>query len=185
MPLAVVGVSLGGSTPSRDDAGAQAAFLEAYKVFSHPRRVNCHPAGNAPLQGDDGRPHAFRVRRGANGHGVFAAKCSNCHQAENQPGTYTPPGAPYPSEDQAHQGEPRWHLPSAAKPMVFEKRAPGQLCRQLLDKRRADKDQTDQTTGETWLRGGPQAETSDSLRSTRAAPPIENQLKQPPFGGFR
>lgn len=133
--LAAVAGSLGGSAPPSDDAGARVAFLEAYKVFSHPRCVNCHPAGDAPLQGDDGRTHDFRVRRGDDGRGVFAAKCSNCHQAENRPGMPAPPGAPYPSEDQAHRGEPRWHLPPAATPMVFEKRTPGQLCRQLLDKK--------------------------------------------------
>jgi hypothetical protein len=115
-----------GSAQSRDDAGARASFLEAYKVFMHPRCVNCHPAGDAPL-------------RGADGQGVFAVKCGNCHQAQNQPGLHTPPGAPYPlqdgAEDQAHRGEPRWRMPSAATPMVFEKRTPRQLCRQLLDPR--------------------------------------------------
>jgi mono/diheme cytochrome c family protein len=129
----------GGSTPSRDDAGARAAFLEAYKVFMHPRCVNCHPAGDAPLQGEESRPHTFfRLRRGTDGQGVFAVKCSNCHQAQNQAGPHLPPGASYPLkdgvEDLAHRGEPRWRLPAASTPMVFEKRTPGQLCRQLLDK---------------------------------------------------
>ena len=142
--LAVAGSSLGDSAPSRDDAGARAAFLEAYKVFMHPRCVNCHPAGDAPLRGEDSHPHTFfRLRRGADGQGVFAVKCVNCHQAQNQPGPHMPPGAPYPlkdgAEDQAHRGEPRWRMPSAATPMVFEKRTPGQLCRQLLDKRQNGK----------------------------------------------
>ena len=76
--LAVAGSSLGGSAPSRDYAGARAAFLEAYKVLMHPRCVNCHPAGDAPLQGEDSRPHTFfRLRRGADGHGVFTVKCVN------------------------------------------------------------------------------------------------------------
>jgi mono/diheme cytochrome c family protein len=137
--LAVAGGSPGSAQP-RDDAGARAAFLEAFKVFMHPRCVNCHPSGDAPLRGDDSRPHTFfRLRRGADGQGVFAVKCSNCHQAQNQPGLHMPPGAPYPlkngAEDQAHRGEPGWHLPPAATPMVFEKRTPGQLCRQLLDQR--------------------------------------------------
>ena len=142
--LAVAGSSFGGSGPSRDDAGARAAFLEAYKVFMHPRRVSCRPAGDSPLRGEDRRPHTFfRLRRGADWHGVFTVKCVNCHQAQNQPGPHMPPGAPYPpkdrAEDQAHRGEPRWHMPPAATPMVFEKRAPGQLCRQLLDKRQNGK----------------------------------------------
>ncbi|MGH9882190.1 MAG: hypothetical protein ACRD6N_12200 [Pyrinomonadaceae bacterium] len=77
-------------------------FLEAYKVFMHPRCVNCHPAGDSPRRGEDSRPHAsFRLRRGADGQGVFALKCGNCHQAQNQPGLHMPPGAPYPLRDGA------------------------------------------------------------------------------------
>lgn len=135
MSLAVASGSPCVPALSRDDAVARAAFLEAYKVFTHPRCSNCHPAGDAPLQGDDGRPHAFRVRRGADGRGVFAAKCSNCHQTQNQPGEHAAPGAPYPPEDREHLAEPRWHLPSSATPMTFEKRSPEQLCRQLLDRK--------------------------------------------------
>jgi hypothetical protein len=136
LSLAVAGSSLGGSALSRDDAGARAAFMETYKVFMHPRCVNCHPVGDAPLQGEDSRPHTFfRLRRGADGHGVFTVKCLNCHQAQNLPGLHMPPGATYPLEDSAQRGEPRWHMPSEATPMVFEKRTPGQLCRQLVDKR--------------------------------------------------
>jgi hypothetical protein len=126
---------------TRDDAGARAAFNEAYKVFMHPRCVNCHPAGDAPLRGEDSRPHAsFRLQRGAQGQGVLTLKCTNCHQTQNLPGLHMPPGAPYPLkdgvEDQSHRGQPRWHMPSAAMPMIFEKRTAGQLCRQLLDRKR-------------------------------------------------
>src|SRR2546428_9932466 len=47
-----------GSTGSKtlaqeDDAGSRAAFLAAYPVFMHPRCLNCHPRGDAPLQGED------------------------------------------------------------------------------------------------------------------------------------
>src|SRR5215470_11845287 len=133
--LAAGGGSIGGYAQSHDAAGARAAFLEAYKVFAHPRCVNCHPAGDAPLQGDDGHPHAFRVRRGEDGRGVFAAKCSNCHQTQNQSGEHAAPGAPYPPEDREHLSEPRWHLPSSATPLTFEKRSPAQLCRQLLNRK--------------------------------------------------
>jgi hypothetical protein len=128
------------SSKRRDDAGARAAFGEAYKVFMHPRCVNCHPAGDAPLRGEESQQHAsFRLRRGTDGQGILTLKCTNCHQAQNQPGLHMPPGAPYPlkdgAEDQVHRGQPRWHMPPAAMPMVFEKRTPGQLCRQLLDKK--------------------------------------------------
>lgn len=125
----------------RNDAEARVAFLEAYKVFMHPRCVNCHPAGDAPLQGEDSRPHGFfRLRRGVDGQGVFTLKCINCHQIKNQDGPHMPPGTPFPLkgevEDPAHRGEPRWHLPPEAMRMVFEKRSPGQLCSQLLDKKK-------------------------------------------------
>jgi mono/diheme cytochrome c family protein len=125
----------------RDDAAARTAFLEAYKVFMHPRCVNCHPEGDAPLQGEDSRPHgSFRLRRGDDGRGVFAIKCINCHQVQNQEGPHMPPGAGYPLkdgvEDPAHRGEPRWHMPTATTPMVFEKRTARELCSQLLDKRK-------------------------------------------------
>lgn len=128
------------SSNEQDDARARAAFSEAYKVFMHPRCVNCHPAGDAPLRGADSRAHAsFRLRRGADGRGVLTLKCTNCHQSQNQLGPHMPPGAPYPlkdgAEDPSHRAEPRWHMPPATMPMVFEKRTPQQLCRQLLDKK--------------------------------------------------
>lgn len=126
---------------AENEAQARVAFLDAYQVFMHPRCVNCHPAGDAPLQGEDSRPHSFfRLRRGADGQGVFALKCTNCHQAQNTSGLHMPPGAGFPLkdglEDPAHRGEPRWRMPSATMPMVFETRTASQLCRQLLDRRK-------------------------------------------------
>lgn len=108
---------------ARDDAGARAAFLESYKVLMHPRCMNCHPAGDAPLQGGDSRLHIQNVQRGPDGRGVYALKCANCHQLTNLPGENMPPG------------NPNWHLPPAKMKMVFEGKTPGQLCRQLKDKR--------------------------------------------------
>src|ERR1700741_625209 len=32
---------------------SKAAFLEAYRVFMHPRCINCPPSGDRPFQGDD------------------------------------------------------------------------------------------------------------------------------------
>lgn len=105
----------------RKDAIARAAFTEAYKVFMHPRCMNCHPDGNLPLQFDDNIPHAQRVQRGPEGKGVYGMKCSACHQLANLPGEHMPPGAP------------NWHLPPPEMPMVFQNRTPGQLARQLKD----------------------------------------------------
>lgn len=118
-----------------DDASAKAAFAKAYKVFMHPRCVNCHPAGDAPLRGEDSRPHTgLRLRRGSDGQGVLTLKCANCHQSQNQPGTHMPPGAPNVLSDGSRDlTTPRWHLPSAKTPMIFQGRTAAQLCRQLQD----------------------------------------------------
>jgi mono/diheme cytochrome c family protein len=105
----------------KDDAGARAAFLEAYKVFMHARCLNCHPVGDVPLQGDDSRPHFMNVQRGSDGKGLYALKCANCHQDANLPGANMPPG------------NPNWHLTPPEMPMVFEGKSPRELARQLKD----------------------------------------------------
>jgi hypothetical protein len=83
--------------------------------------MNCHPAGDAPLQGDDSRPHAQGVVGGPDGRGRFALKCANCHPQAHVPGEHAPPG------------DPNWRLPPRATPMVFQGRSPAELARQLKD----------------------------------------------------
>lgn len=122
------------ATNTRDDARARGAFMKAYPVFMHPRCQNCHPAGDTPLQGEDSHMHdLLRLRRGVDGNGVFAMRCSNCHQAANRPGPHMPPGAPRPAGEGGLPEEPRWHLPDPKTSMVFQGRTPAQLCRQLQD----------------------------------------------------
>ena len=58
-----------------------ALFTELGKVLTHPRCVNCHPAGDRPRQAEQGRLHQPPVERGADGHGIAAMRCSICHQA--------------------------------------------------------------------------------------------------------
>jgi hypothetical protein len=115
-----VGTRIGTHSPADSVASVQ-AFMGVYKVLKSPRCMNCHPAGDAPLQGDDSHVHTMNVQRGIDGHGVYALKCSNCHQAQNTPGLHTPPG------------NPRWALPPADMKMVFQGRTPRQLAKQLLD----------------------------------------------------
>ena len=103
------------------EAESKAAFAEAYKVFMHPRCMNCHPAGDVPLQGDDSHLHTQGVRRGIDGKGLYAMKCSSCHQTANLDGDHLPPG------------HPNWHLPTAARPMVFEGKSPRQLAMSFKD----------------------------------------------------
>ena len=109
------------TSPSRDEAASRAAFLAAYPVFMHPRCMNCHPNGDAPLQGEDSHPHLQNVKRGPDGKGLYALKCGNCHQNQNLAGEGMPPG------------HPEWHLPPANMRMVFQGKSPAELARQLKD----------------------------------------------------
>jgi hypothetical protein len=61
------------------------------------------------------------VRRGPDGFGVVAVKCSTCHQDHNIAGQHTPPGAP------------DWHLPSPQMPMIWEGLSDRQLCELFKD----------------------------------------------------
>jgi len=109
--------------PKPDAAASAKAFLEIHKVFTSPRCQNCHPAGDAPLQGDDSHVHLQNVKRGKDGHGVSAMRCETCHQTTNLAGDHMPPG------------NPKWSLPSPEHKMVFVGRTPAELCRQLKDRK--------------------------------------------------
>lgn len=109
------------ASPRPDAAASRAAFLQVYKVFTSPRCQNCHPAGDAPSQGDDSHVHLQNVKRGTDGHGVYGMRCDTCHQATNLSGEHMPPG------------NPKWALPSPEHKMVFVGRNPAQLCQQLKD----------------------------------------------------
>jgi len=106
---------------NKDSVESVKAFMEVYKVLMSPRCMNCHPAGEQPLQGDDNHVHTMNVQRGKDGKGIYAVKCSNCHQPENAPGLHTPPG------------NPKWQLPPANMKMVFQGRTPHQLALQIMD----------------------------------------------------
>ena len=105
----------------RDDAAAAAAFEALVPALRNPRCMNCHSTGDYPRQGDDSHPHTMDIRRGPNGDGVNAVKCSSCHQDRNMVGIHTPPGAP------------GWHLPSPAMPMIWEGLSDRGLCELLKD----------------------------------------------------
>jgi hypothetical protein len=108
------------ASPTNDEA-AKAAFAAAYPVFVHPRCLNCHPAADVPLQGEDSRRHAQNVQRGSDGKGKPGLRCTDCHQPDNIPGENMPPGVA------------NWHMPPADMKMVFQGRSAGELCRQLKD----------------------------------------------------
>ena len=105
----------------QDSVASVKAFMQVYRVLMSARCMNCHPSGESPLQGDDSHIHTMNVKRGVDGHGLYAMRCSNCHQAENTAGLHMPPG------------NPKWALPPAKMRMVFQGRTPRQLALQLLD----------------------------------------------------
>lgn len=104
-----------------DSTESAQAFLQVYTVLMSPRCMNCHPAGDSPLQGDDSHTHIMNVQRGKDGKGVYALKCQNCHQPENAPGVHTPPG------------NPKWQLPPANMKMVFQGKTAHELALQIMD----------------------------------------------------
>ncbi|MFL5788473.1 MAG: c-type cytochrome [Flavisolibacter sp.] len=108
-------------TINKDSIESVKAFLQVYKVLKSPRCMNCHPAGDIPLQGDDNHLHNMSPIRGVDGKGVYAMKCSNCHQPTNISGLHMPPG------------NPKWGLPPAEMKMVFQGRTAHQLALQIRD----------------------------------------------------
>ncbi|MBX3219073.1 MAG: Isoquinoline 1-oxidoreductase subunit [Labilithrix sp.] len=106
--------------PDRDDR-ARAIFVEASRVMLHARCTNCHPAGDSPTQGEDGRMHDPPVARGPSDTGVPALECASCHQDRNLELARVP-------------GAPKWHL--APIEMAWVGKTPGALCEQLKDRKR-------------------------------------------------
>jgi hypothetical protein len=103
---------------------SRALFLEATRVMLHPRCANCHPAGDSPLQGDEGLVHDPPVARGAEDVGVPALRCDSCHQDRNLELSRVP-------------GAPSWHL--APRSMAWVGHSAGAICAQLKDPARNGK----------------------------------------------
>jgi hypothetical protein len=100
---------------------SQALFLEASRVITHPRCINCHPDGDVPHQGPSLALHDPPVTRGADDHGVVNMRCDTCHQEQNQALTRVP-------------GAPKWAV--APLEMAWVGKTPGQICAQLKDRKR-------------------------------------------------
>lgn len=104
---------------------AVALFTEAGKVIQHPRCVNCHPAGDHPLQGMTMHEHRPPVSRGDGDIGMPGMMCTTCHGAENvdvvgQADTL-----------KSIPGHPQWHL--APIEMAWEGKSLGAICEQIKD----------------------------------------------------
>jgi hypothetical protein len=106
-------------------ARAIAMFQEAGKVIQHPRCVNCHPAGDSPLQGMTMHKHQPPVSRGEGDIGMPGMMCNTCHGPANAE-----------IVDQAETlksipGNPAWHL--APIEMAWEGKSLGYICEQIKD----------------------------------------------------
>jgi hypothetical protein len=101
---------------------SRALFEEIGKVLTNPRCMNCHPAGDHPLQGDDSHEHVPPIWRAETGH--FEVNCSGCHGGKNfslhEAATY-----------RSIPGHPRWGF--APLSMAWEGKSLGEICRQLKD----------------------------------------------------
>jgi hypothetical protein len=117
--------TVGGPSGKPNQAAGLVAFETVRSVLQHPRCQNCHPDGDAPLQGDDGRIHDQNVQRGLTGLGMAGQECTSCHLDANPPDTFglrTPPGV-----------SKGWHMPPPEMKMVFVGVTPGALCEQVKD----------------------------------------------------
>jgi hypothetical protein len=104
---------------------SRALFNEVAKVITHPRCMNCHPAGDRPLQGNDQHAHLPPAPRGEAGVGVAGLTCSACHTEKNF--TLIGTDASYKSIP----GHPRWQL--APLEMAWEGKTLRQICEQIKD----------------------------------------------------
>jgi hypothetical protein len=97
---------------------SQALFVEASRVLTHARCVNCHPPDEMPRQGDAHALHDPPVLRGEADRGIPALGCMTCHQDRNVELARVP-------------GAPDWRL--APLPMAWLDRSPAAICGQLKD----------------------------------------------------
>ncbi|WP_040674520.1 hypothetical protein [Rhizobium grahamii] len=154
-------------------ARSVALFQEAGKVIEHPRCLNCHPAGDRPLQTMAMHPHQPPVTRGEGGMGVPGMMCNTCHGADNATIVGQSPTL------KSIPGNPSWHL--APIEMAWVGKSLGEICEQIKDpKRNGGKDTNqllehmahDSLVGWGWNPGegreaapGTQAEFGDLIRA--------------------
>jgi hypothetical protein len=100
---------------------SRALFVEASRVFLHPRCANCHPSGDVPHQRMAMELHDPPVLRGPDDKGLPGLGCGGCHQDTNQELARVP-------------GAPNWHL--APIEMAWVGRSPAQICEQMKDPKR-------------------------------------------------
>jgi hypothetical protein len=101
---------------------SRAIFAEIGTVLTHPRCMNCHPAGEHPLQGADHHEHKPVVWRSDTRN--YGTPCGECHTEQN---VALREAASY----RSIPGHPR--LGVAPLSMAWEHKSIGDICRQLKD----------------------------------------------------
>ena len=104
---------------------SRAMFAEIGKLITHPRCMNCHPAGDQPLQGAEHWPHLPPTQRERPGY--VGPACASCHTDRNFTLHAT-------ASFKSIPGHPRWQL--APTSMAWQGKSLGDICRQLKDKER-------------------------------------------------
>ena len=119
--LASPGAEAAGPAEETREAQSLRAFSVVASVLTSPRCLNCHVSGDSPLQGDSGMIHNMNVKRGPDGRGTPAMRCTNCHQSENSSQLHAPPG------------RPDWRLPPPVRRMAWQGLSVAGICRVLKD----------------------------------------------------
>lgn len=109
------------SAQAKSDGDSVRAFIAVASVLTSPRCLNCHVPDEGPLQGDDSHPHTMNVKRGSDGRGTPAMRCTNCHQDTNSHLLHAPPG------------RPDWRLPPPSMPLVWKGLSIAGICRSVKD----------------------------------------------------
>ena len=111
-------------SPIHDEhARSIALFVEAARVITNPRCMNCHPATRQPTQGDDLHTHVPLMHGGPQDRGAPGLPCASCHGTVNAP-TLASSIASVP-------GNSQWRLAPAA--MAWQGRSLREICLQLKD----------------------------------------------------
>lgn len=118
---AILSLSLSGVSDAAPADRAWQAFEAVASVLQSPRCQNCHVAGDSPLQGDASRPHTMNVKRGSDGRGTPALRCTTCHQDANTQALHAPPGVA------------DWRLPPPDMRMAWQGLDAEALCVHLTD----------------------------------------------------
>jgi len=104
-------------------ARSAALFVEAAKVITSPRCMNCHPSTREVTQGDDLHPHVPYVSAGRYGAGAPALPCRACHGSSN---TTT-----LADSIRSIPGSPGWALAPAS--MAWQGKSVREICEQIQD----------------------------------------------------